>query len=260
VALGVSSTPLLALFLSLVLLVSPGRAAGADEASSCEDCHSDADFLVTNKQLYDYYQEWTASIHKQEEVSCDDCHGGNAEASGKVEAHGDGVRASDPASGVYYKNIPDMCGGCHEEILEGFRSSDHFEHVEKKKKNDDQGPTCVACHGSINSEILNVNSVAAACERCHNQERDNHPENPEKARDILNRFLSIHRFYRYITVRAEPAEAKAFFGELDPRIQQLSVTWHTFDLDAIDKGTAEVLTLLKAKRDELRKRRAEQTK
>jgi hypothetical protein len=38
------------------------------------------------------------------------------------------------------------------------------------------------------------------------------------------------------------------------------VTWHTFDLDAIDKGTAEVLTLLKAKRDELRKRRAEQTK
>jgi len=94
-----------------------------------------------------------------------------------------------------------------------------------------------------------------SCERCHNEKSGNHPENPEKAQDILNRFLSIHRFYRYITVRAEPQEAKAFFGMIDPKMEELSVTWHTFDLEKIDKKTADVLALMKAKRDELRSRR-----
>jgi hypothetical protein len=54
----------------------------------------------------------------------------------------------------------------------------------------------VTCHGSINSEVLNVNSVAVACARRHNEERDNRPNDPEKARAVLNRFLSIRRFHR----------------------------------------------------------------
>jgi hypothetical protein len=33
------------------------------------------------------------------------------------------------------------------------------------------------------------------------------------------------------------------------------VTWHTFDLDAIEAGIEEVLGLLKAKRDEIRQKR-----
>lgn len=246
--------PSLALF---SLLVSIAPSAGADDdapKSSCEACHGNPDFLVTNKQLYDYYRQWDRSIHKQEEVGCEDCHGGDAEATDKKKAHGDGVAESDPSSGIYYANIPETCGGCHEAVLEGFTSSVHFEHV-KKKSDEKQGPTCVTCHGSIDSEVLDVNTVEAACARCHNNETDNHPENPEKARAILNRFLSIQRFYRYITIRAEPAEARTFFKAIDPQMQRLSVTWHTFDLEQIDEETAAVLTLMKAKRDEIRNRR-----
>jgi nitrate/TMAO reductase-like tetraheme cytochrome c subunit len=253
--LGIACLPLVAISLSLALLAPPGRASAAEKVNSCEDCHNNADFLVTNKQLYDYYQEWSRSIHSQEEVSCDDCHGGNAEASDKDEAHGDGVKSSDPSSGIYYKNVPETCGTCHEEVLEGFVTSNHFKHLEKKK-DDEQGPTCVTCHGSIDSEVLNVTTVAKACARCHNPETDNHPEHPERAEAILNRFLSIHRFYRYITIRAEPEEARAFFEFIDPRMKRLSVTWHTFDLEKIDEGTTEVLMLLKMKRDEIRSRRA----
>jgi hypothetical protein len=73
----------------------------------------------------------------------------------------------------------------------------------------------------------------------------------------LNRFLSISRFYRYITVRVEPDEAKVFFLDMDERLRELSVTWHTFDLEKIDRDTERVLALLKEKRDEIRKRRAE---
>jgi nitrate/TMAO reductase-like tetraheme cytochrome c subunit len=246
--------------LAFVLLAPPEAAAAPPESAAspaentCEDCHRNPDFLVTNNQLYDYYQQWSGSVHQLEDVSCDDCHGGDARAADKETAHADGVRASDPASGIYFKNIPDTCGTCHEEILEGFSQSQHFEHVEKKK-GEEQGPTCVTCHGSIDSAVLNVNTVGEACMRCHNAESDNHPENPEKAREILNRFLSIQRFYRYITIRAEPEEAQAFFSALDPKLRKLSVTWHTFDLDVIDAETTAVLGLMKAKRDEIRVRR-----
>jgi hypothetical protein len=232
------------------------RAGGVAESSDqCVVCHSDPAFLVTNKKLYDYYQQWTRSIHRQEEVTCEDCHGGDPDAPDKRTAHGKGIGADDPASGVYFKNVPDTCGTCHDEILEGFRKSAHFEHV-AKKEGEDQGPTCVTCHGSIDSEVLDVNTVADACARCHNDETDNHPENPEKAREVLNRFLSIHRFYRYITIHAKPEEAKAFFEKIDPLMAHLAITWHTFDLDDIDRETGEVLSLMKKKRDEIRSRRA----
>ena len=78
---------------------------------------------------------------------------------------------------------------------------------------------------------------------------------PEKAREILNRFLSIQRFYRYIAIRATPDEAQKFFTEMDVRMGHLALTWHGFDLEKIDAETAEVLTTLKAKRDEIRQRR-----
>jgi hypothetical protein len=251
----------LALAALCVALLGPGAAAHgaevpAEDGDSCTACHGDPSFLVTNKKLYDYFQQWEGSIHQLEGVTCQKCHGGNPKAKKKEKAHGAGVAASDPSSGIYYKKIPQTCGSCHEDILEGFQQSNHYEHLDPKEA-DAQGPTCATCHGSINAEILNVNSVRAACSHCHNEETENNPEIPEEATAVLNKFLSIQRFYRYITIKAEPEEAKAFFSDLDPRLRRLSVTWHTFDLEEIEKGVADVLGRLKAKRDELRQRRAE---
>jgi acetolactate synthase small subunit len=94
-------------------------------------------------------------------------------------------------------------------------------------------------------------SVEETCRNCHNQETENSPENAEEARALLNRFLSIHRYYRYITRRGDPAETKRFFEEFDAQIHDLSVTWHTFDLDAIGEKTEAVLQKLRAKREEV---------
>jgi hypothetical protein len=227
--------------------------ARAESEDSCVDCHGDPGFLVTNKKLYDYFQQWEASVHRQEGVSCDECHGGRPDAADKDAAHAGGVGASDPQSGVYYANVADTCGTCHDTILEGFRTSEHFAHIEKK--DDKQGPTCVTCHGSINVEVLTVNSVEAACVRCHDEASGNHPEMPRRARDVLNRFLSIHRFYRYIAVHADPEEARTFFEAFDRRMEALSVTWHTFDIERAEAETAAALAVLKEKRAELRRRR-----
>jgi hypothetical protein len=103
-----------------------------------------------------------------------------------------------------------------------------------------------------------VNTVKGTCQRCHNEETGNHPEIPDTASDILNRFLSIQRYYRYIGIRGEPAETQAFFAVMDERVRDLSVLWHTFDLPKIEKETRFILDLLKTKRAEVRdQKRAE---
>jgi hypothetical protein len=223
----------------------------AETRDLCVECHAKSEFLVTNKKLYDYHELWKASVHGTEGVSCADCHGGNREASDKAEAHAPGVGASDPTSGVYYGNVTQTCGACHEEILRGFKTSTHFDQIETEGK-EKLGPTCVVCHGSVDVGVLDVNAVEASCARCHEGEGDDLPDEPARAGRILNRFLAVHRFYRYISIRIEPEEAQAFFADVDARHRALGVTWHTFDLDQIEQQTDELLAVLKAKRDELR--------
>ncbi len=245
-------TTLLMLVLTIGFIPQAASASTEAEKNTCIECHGDKKFLVQNKKLYDYFEQWETSVHFEEDVSCEECHGGNARASMKVDSHGTGVSAQDEASGIYFKNVTETCGECHGEILDGFKKSEHFEHVVAKKQ-EDQGPTCVTCHGSINVEILDVNSVAASCARCHNEESDNHPGNPEEAKRVINRFLSISRYYRYLSHRIDPSESQAFFKDLDEKLDELSITWHTFDLKKIDTDTKAVLDHLKAKREEIRK-------
>ncbi len=234
----------------------PGGDSSAEVEDSCVDCHRNPDFLVTNKKLYNYFQEWELSVHKQEEVACFDCHGGNPDIADKEKAHEGEVSGSETKSAVNFANIPVTCGQCHDDFYERYRKSPHFEHLVAKQQ-EDQGPNCVTCHGSINAEVLNVNTVRDACSRCHNEESENHPEIPEKAKNLLNKFLSIHRFYRYITVKGEPSEMKEFFEGVGARIYSLSVDWHTFDISKIEDETKDLLGVLKEKRDEVRKRHRE---
>jgi nitrate/TMAO reductase-like tetraheme cytochrome c subunit len=235
------------------VLLWPWRSLSAAEevvVDTCVDCHSTPSFLVTDRKLFDYFLRWTTSLHKQEGVTCVDCHGGDPKRTDKQGAHGGELAGSEKGSAVNFRNIPNTCGECHEDIYEGFRKSVHFEHVVAKKQ-EEQGPTCVTCHGSINGTVLNVATVEEACSRCHNQESDNRPETPGEARALLNRFLSIHRYYRYITVRGDPVETKKFFEKIDRKLHTLSMTWHTFDLDEIKEQTEAVLASLKEKREKV---------
>ena len=245
-----SATLVLSALLSVSLVPSKSPAAEAEVEDSCVECHSATSFLVTNKKLYDYFQRWSSSVHSQEGVTCVDCHGGNPQDSDEKKAHGGDLDAADAQSAVNFRNIPKTCGGCHSDIYEGFRESTHFEHVVSASQ-EDQGPTCVTCHGSLNVAVLNVNTVEETCRQCHNEKTENSPENPQQARTLLNRFLSIHRYYRYITVRSDPAKTKPFFDEVDAQIHALSVTWHTFDLDEIQEKTEAVLLTLRGKRKEI---------
>ncbi len=250
------------LLLSSLLCWNVTPAAYADDMSAdnerdtCTECHSNPDFLVTNKNLYEYYRQWKGSVHELDDVTCSDCHGGNRFAADKDEAHsnevGDGSSAD---STVNFRRVPETCGQCHDNIYDAFLKSDHHERLLEHEQGK-QGPSCVTCHGSLNASILSISTVEDTCNNCHNEETENNVEVPKHARDVLTLFQSIQRYYRYIGARGEPKATRKFFRETDKRLRALTELWHTFDMEKIEAETKAVVALLKAKRVEIAERRA----
>lgn len=235
---------------ALLLALIPFQASAKEE--SCITCHKNPDFRVTNKKLYDYYDLWKDSIHAQESVACSDCHGGNPDAADKVAAHGKkGIGASVKTSPVNYRNIPKTCAQCHQAFYDHYRQSKHFKHL-TNDKDDLQGPNCVTCHQSVSTTVLNVNTVRKTCAQCHNEKTGNHPDIPGRAEFLLNKFLSIHRFYRYLTVKGNVLHEAAVFKQIEHLTNDLFINWHTFDLDRVERQTLALLSILKEKRNEIR--------
>ncbi len=241
---------LIALGTLLVLGAAPAAGQGEPQ-ESCIDCHSDTRFLVRNKKLYDYFRGWERSVHALEGVTCADCHGGNPRATERKQAHG-GASMGSAAKGsaLNYRNVPDTCAKCHEDIAAAYRTSLHAEALEASG-DEQQGPNCVTCHGSVNTTLLSVATVRATCEQCHNEKTDNSPEVPSRAEHVLNHFLSINRYYRYIHRKSAPADVHAFHQEIDPVLEELAAQWHTFDLDSIDERTELLVRDLKKRRQGL---------
>ncbi|MHC4932943.1 MAG: cytochrome c3 family protein [Planctomycetota bacterium] len=252
----------LAAMLVLCSWQDPGRARAVGEAvdeavaapqESCIRCHSDPDFLVTHPKLYEYYRDWQRSIHAQEQVTCFDCHGGDPDAPEASRAHA-GIAGTGGRDSMSFARVHETCGDCHDEIVEAYTRSKHYERLKQDESGKRHGPTCVTCHRSMNTLTLDVTTVEEACTRCHNAETNIDPEVPAEARAALNKFLSIDRFHRYIAARMEPAESGLFFRDIDQRVTSLSVLWHTFDLERVKGETRAVLDVMRAKRDEIRKR------
>lgn len=232
----------IAVLLTLLFLCSCNRAAADNRENSCIDCHSDTKFLVQNKKLYDYFQKWAQSDHFRNGVKCQDCHGGNPDKRSKEEAHGSiGAReASDPKSEINFKNIPDTCKRCHQEIYDAYKTSHHFE----KLKGKGNGANCVTCHGSVSVGVLTTNTVKETCKQCHNKETKNAPEVPGEAVTILNKYMTCNRLYRWILKHDKPG-AESVSGELGKRVAGLVREWHTFDIDEVRKNVEKLLIDLK---------------
>ena len=96
-----------------------------------------------------------------------------------------------------------------------------------------------------------MNTVRKTCEQCHNEKTGNNPEIPGEAEAVLNNFLSISRYYRFIAARSTPEESKAFFTMVDPMIKRLNADWHTFEIDVIRQQTEDLVRFLKVRRNEL---------
>jgi hypothetical protein len=139
------------------LMVPPGQAEAAGAADIvCIQCHG---------KLPEKYSQpvrlWQGSIHAENGIACNSCHGGDPK---------DSVNAMSPARGFLgaprERDIPAFCGRCHVGVLKDYLTSLHGKALGKG------GPTCVTCHGNHNVvkatlELINEKS----CSRCHNYQQ-----------------------------------------------------------------------------------------
>jgi nitrate/TMAO reductase-like tetraheme cytochrome c subunit len=146
-------------FLVLALLVSgtPVWAQTAEAAESvCLACHATLPEAYSRPVTL-----WRGSIHAENGIACNDCHGGNP---------ADAANAMNPAQGFLgvpaEEEIPAFCGRCHVGVLKDYLSSQHGQALGSG------GPTCVTCHGShqiVKATLALINE--SLCSRCHSYER-----------------------------------------------------------------------------------------
>lgn len=134
------------------------NAATAEESAEpiCIQCHS--------KMPEKYSQPvklWRGSIHAENGISCNGCHGGDPK---------DAANAMSPARGFLgapkEAAIPAFCGRCHVGVMKDYLASAHGRMLGKG------GPTCVTCHGNhqvVKASLGLINEKN--CSRCHSFER-----------------------------------------------------------------------------------------
>ena len=146
------------LSLILLFLAAPALAAPAatQEEIVCIQCHG-----AQTGRLGDPVKLWRGSVHAENGIACNDCHGGDPK---------DLVNAMSPAKGFLgvpkAVNIPAFCGRCHVGVLNDYLKSAHGRALGKG------GPTCVTCHGNhqvAKASLYLINEKA--CTQCHTFER-----------------------------------------------------------------------------------------
>lgn len=105
--------------------------------------------------------EWQKSIHRENGISCNDCHGGDPT---------DFAMAMSPDSGFLgvpkEEEIPDFCGKCHVGIQEDYLRSAHGQALNVG------GPQCVTCHGNHDIKKASLELINSRdCTRCHDYGR-----------------------------------------------------------------------------------------
>lgn len=216
---------------SLALTAFAVRGAAAE--SSCVDCHRGEGMPAYTAHGF---TEWEKSIHAESGVGCESCHGGDRFASDKFKAHA-GVRPSTMKdSGLYFTNIPETCGACHQNELKAFKASAHYKELNRTGK----GPNCVTCHGSMASHVLAPREMEMTCTLCHRK-----PTQAYAARMGLEDSGSVLRSLERAVHRAKNAglsfEQQERAYEDAYKLQSAAeVDWHSFDMVKVLAETRDV--------------------
>ncbi|MBI4060943.1 MAG: hypothetical protein HY403_05875 [Elusimicrobia bacterium] len=221
-------------------------------ADGCSDCHKKIEFKVTNKKLFDYYENWEGSAHEIAGASCSRCHGGDPAATTKEAAHQGVFDQSNPRSATHYKKIPATCGQCHAEIQAHFIGSKHYQQL----RDDGSGPNCVTCHGSMSSKKDNRPILADACSRCHNAKTGIRPEIDQKAREVIARLKKAEGYRMWTNFYFESIKQPKRAEGVNALFKEIAKDWHEFDFARLDHKSAELLDRLQVIFNQLKTERA----
>jgi hypothetical protein len=134
--------------------------------SACIACHETLGGEFTKPVT-----DWKGSIHSQNGITCDLCHGGNASVVvGKVQqltgAEFEAKKSAAMSKAHGFRGAPsgkamfDMCAQCHPNSVARFSASI----MGKAYLDNKGGPSCVTCHHAHNNVIPAVPKV---CSQCH---------------------------------------------------------------------------------------------
>lgn len=230
----------------LGLVLATACAAFAAD-SSCVDCHKSPNTATTAPHSVD---DWSQSAHAKAGIGCEACHGGDPAAKDRPTAHAGLLSSTDEKSRIYYKNIPETCGACHQEELTAFKTSVHY----KKLEEEGRGPNCATCHGSMANHVLSPEQMQGTCTLCHHT-----PVNAYAAATALEQSRSA---LKRLEKRLAAAKKKGVKG-LDPIEADYArevaghkadlAQWHAFETDKVSvaaqsltKQTMETLEKLRA--------------
>ncbi|MCZ7398961.1 MAG: cytochrome c3 family protein [Candidatus Methanoperedens sp.] len=203
-------------------------------------CHEDK----LNKTTASTYALWSISTHALFDVTCEKCHGGNASAVSKQEAH---VGLSNIS--IARANTPDTCGKCHQAELGEFKGSKHFMKLESGEEG--PAPACITCHQAHSVRVLTASEIEDFCSNCHNHITGIDPSVPQKAENALSSVgelqVEISKARSAInTAKAKGLDVTEAQANLDSAMAILKDTpsvWHRFNLTFFDtevqKGIAE---------------------
>jgi len=130
------------------------------EENLCISCHSSDQMKQEYRTIPD---EWQASWHARNNISCEHCHGGDPKDAALAMSRQRGFQGSPK-----YQDVPEFCGKCHIAILNSFLDSGHGKALKAGKK----APNCVVCHGSHNIQKASIEIISVQlCTKCHSYER-----------------------------------------------------------------------------------------
>ncbi len=202
----------------IVFLFFFGASAGASpKTSACVACHGSL-----GGNLAQPVSEWNDSIHQQNGITCDLCHGGDAsiEVGNITQLSGNEFtevksRAMSKSHGFIGKPsgqaMFEMCARCHPDSVARYAGSI----MGKAYLEDKGGPSCVVCHQAHNNIIPAVPEVCAGCHKDTTGFTQIDPMNVTAA--TVNQLSQIRILLGEKKARGNrPSLAPPFPEELDP--------------------------------------------
>lgn len=133
-----------------------GSARAEQPETVCIQCHGSLpDRLGAPVKL------WRTSVHAENGISCNACHGGDPKDAADAMNRSRGFLGAPKEA-----DIPAFCGRCHPGVLKDYLASAHGRALGKG------GPTCVTCHTNHAIQRASLALInEKTCSRCHSFER-----------------------------------------------------------------------------------------
>ncbi|MCL4557160.1 MAG: cytochrome c3 family protein [Deltaproteobacteria bacterium] len=154
-------------YLAVLLIVVLYSNTGYAKTNACLACHK----VIPEEQKQNVTDCWLRSIHRQNGVTCDACHGGNPDVQvssikSLSNRQFDALKALSMSRSRGFIGIPspaqmfDMCSQCHGDSVNSYKNSIMGGAYLDNKG----GPSCTDCHSA---HYVIIPDVPKSCEKCH---------------------------------------------------------------------------------------------